>query len=82
MELVKNIKRGNRSLTKLPSVSEPSGKPNQTGKPPNSPSQEEIDYPRCLRCGRKLVSPEARARGYGDICYQKIISHGHIAKLF
>lgn len=32
---------------------------------------EEHEY--CLRCGRKLKTPDARERGYGLICYKKVI---------
>lgn len=30
------------------------------------------EYEYCLRCGRKLKKPEARQRGYGKICEQKM----------
>ena len=30
------------------------------------------DYVYCLRCGRKLKTPEARQKGYGKICEQKM----------
>lgn len=30
-------------------------------------------YKYCLRCGKPLKSIESRLRGYGDICYEKII---------
>ena len=33
---------------------------------------KEYDY--CLRCGRKLKSPENRIRGYGNICFGKMLS--------
>ena len=29
------------------------------------------EYDRCLRCGRKLKSPENRKIGYGPICLKK-----------
>jgi len=29
------------------------------------------EYPVCRRCGRKLKKPEARERGFGDICWTK-----------
>lgn len=32
----------------------------------------EKDHEYCLRCGRKLKNPEARERGYGNICYKKV----------
>ena len=31
------------------------------------------EYDRCLRCGRKLKKSEYRLRGYGKICWEKII---------
>lgn len=34
------------------------------------PKQKEYEY--CLRCGRKLKSPETRAKGYGVICEKKL----------
>lgn len=30
------------------------------------------EYEFCLRCGRKLKNPEARAKGYGVICEKKL----------
>ena len=33
---------------------------------------EEHEY--CLRCGRKLKKPDARALGYGAACYKKLLS--------
>ena len=30
------------------------------------------EYDRCLRCHRKLKNPEARKRGFGDVCWNKI----------
>ena len=30
---------------------------------------------RCLRCGRKLKTEDAKLRGYGPICYEKILSN-------
>ena len=35
-------------------------------------SSEKRDYEFCLRCGRKLKNPIARARGYGIICEKKL----------
>lgn len=29
------------------------------------------DYSKCVRCGRRLRSDEARERGYGKICWKK-----------
>ena len=31
----------------------------------------QVIFPKCLRCGRKLKSPDAQERGYGDICWKK-----------
>ena len=28
-------------------------------------------FTRCLRCNRLLRTPQAKARGYGDICWKK-----------
>lgn len=33
---------------------------------------ENKDHEFCLRCGRKLKNPEARAKGYGLICEKKL----------
>ena len=30
------------------------------------------DHDRCLRCGRKLRTDEARKIGYGKICLEKV----------
>lgn len=35
--------------------------------------KEQKQYDRCLRCGRKLKTTENRLRGYGKICWEKII---------
>lgn len=32
----------------------------------------EKEYEFCLRCGRKLKSPEARLKGYGTVCEKKM----------
>lgn len=32
---------------------------------------ERKEYKYCLRCGRKLKTPEARTRGMGKICAEK-----------
>lgn len=32
----------------------------------------EKEYEFCLRCGRKLKSPETRAKGYGVVCEKKM----------
>ena len=29
----------------------------------------------CLRCGRKLKTEDAKIRGYGPVCYEKILSN-------
>lgn len=34
--------------------------------------QDNEEHDRCLRCGRKLKNPDARAIGYGTVCYNKI----------
>lgn len=31
------------------------------------------DHEFCLRCGRRLKNPVARERGYGNICYKKMV---------
>lgn len=38
-------------------------------------------YVYCLRCGRKLLSDEAKAKGYGKICEQKMAKESDL-KLF
>lgn len=30
------------------------------------------EYEVCLRCGRKLKTPEARKKGYGVVCEKKM----------
>lgn len=35
----------------------------------------------CLRCGRKLKNPEARIKGYGITCEQKL-KHSMTRRLF
>ena len=37
-------------------------------------SVEENEHEYCLRCGRKLKTADARKRGYGTVCYEKITS--------
>ena len=32
------------------------------------------EYGYCLRCGRRLKTEEAKIRGYGNICFEKIKS--------
>lgn len=39
------------------------------------------DYDKCLRCGRKLKSEEARKIGYGKICLEKS-RHKKVKRLF
>ncbi len=34
------------------------------------------EYKYCLRCRRPLKNPEARQRGFGDICWKKMQSSG------
>lgn len=36
----------------------------------------------CKRCGRKLKSPEAKARGYGLICFKKLQEEKSRKRLF
>lgn len=38
-------------------------------------------HSRCLRCGRKLKTEEAKMRGYGKICEKKIQSESVFALL-
>lgn len=40
------------------------------------------DYDRCLRCGRKLKSEEARKIGYGKTCLDKIKKENSVKRLF
>lgn len=37
----------------------------------------EKEFSHCLRCGRKLKNPDARKRGFGDICYAKYLNSPH-----
>lgn len=34
--------------------------------------KNEKDHDKCLRCGRKLKTEEARKIGYGKICLEKV----------
>ena len=34
-------------------------------------STDQKTYQFCLRCGKKLVSPENRERGMGKVCWEK-----------
>ena len=43
---------------------------------------EEVDHPVCIRCNRKLKSPEARLRGMGDVCWKKYQQEQAKKKLF
>lgn len=43
---------------------------------------EEIDHPVCIRCNRKLKSPDARLRGMGDVCWKKYQQEQAKKKLF
>ena len=29
------------------------------------------EYSRCIRCGRILKNPDAKERGYGEVCWKK-----------
>lgn len=42
---------------------------------------ENKDHEFCIRCGRKLKNPQARAKGYGLICEKKMKA-GQSNKLF
>lgn len=33
--------------------------------------RKDKEYNYCLRCGRRLISPENRARGMGKVCWEK-----------
>lgn len=33
--------------------------------------KEQTSHLKCLRCGKRLKSAEAQARGYGKICWEK-----------
>ncbi len=44
--------------------------------------QVNIDHEFCLRCGRKLKNPNARAIGYGAVCLRKIKEIEKGTKLF
>lgn len=39
----------------------------------NQIPEKSREYQYCLRCGRKLKNPEARAKGYGLVCERKLI---------
>lgn len=48
-----------------------------------APEPDNDEHEFCLRCGRKLKTPENRMRGYGNICYKKVSSNiGKTKKLF
>ena len=40
------------------------------------------DHEFCLRCGRKLKNPNARAIGYGAVCLRKIAKPEKSCQLF
>ena len=40
------------------------------------------DHDRCLRCGRKLKTEDARVLGYGRICYEKMQKEKKVKRLF
>lgn len=44
-------------------------------------STESKEYKYCLRCGRKLKTPEARLRGMGKVCAEKS-KHENRRRLF
>jgi hypothetical protein len=31
------------------------------------------EYSQCIRCGRPLENPTSRERGFGPVCYQKVL---------
>ena len=35
----------------------------------------QVIFTRCLRCGRKLKTPEAQERGYGNVCWNKHLTN-------
>lgn len=39
-------------------------------------------YKRCLRCGRRLKTEEARMRGMGSVCWEKSKTEKKPQKLF
>ena len=39
-------------------------------------------YTKCLRCGRKLKTEEAKERGFGQICWEKYRSDVKYKELF
>ena len=39
------------------------------------------EYEYCLRCGRKLKNAEARKKGFGEVCYKKMLVE-HKKRLF
>ena len=49
---------------------------------PMKQKTEEVDHPVCIRCNRKLKSPEARLRGMGDVCWKKYQQEQAKKKLF
>lgn len=36
--------------------------------------KNEIEYPRCKRCGRKLLSDESKQLGMGKTCFRKYMN--------
>ena len=32
---------------------------------------KKAEHTKCIRCGRRLKSPETKERGYGDVCWKK-----------
>lgn len=41
----------------------------------------QVLFPFCLRCGRRLKTPEAQERGYGEVCWNKHLTDNQ-TKLF
>lgn len=42
----------------------------------------DTEYETCLRCGRKLKSPESKKLGFGKVCYEKWQHETDAKKLF
>ncbi len=40
------------------------------------------EYENCLRCGRKLKTPESKILGFGKVCYEKYNSEAKYKELF
>lgn len=48
----------------------------------NDQKSTNTDHEFCLRCGRKLKNPNARAIGYGAVCLRKVTKPEKICQLF